>query len=58
MEIAREFFPYSSDRELDYIIWEKTGFPYFWPDGSRTVEENLRTQLMVEVYNVIGSYCY
>lgn len=30
IDIAREYFPYECDTELDYIIWNKTGFPSFF----------------------------
>ena len=47
-EIAKEVFPGKSDEELDFIIWEKTGFPSFWniPEDGNTPEECLRKQLM------------
>ena len=40
--IVREFFPDATDRDVDFILWEKTGFPAFW-DGEP--EESLRRQL-------------
>ena len=33
------------DDDLEYIIWEQTGYPCFWPDGTKTPEENFRTQV-------------
>jgi len=47
LEIAKEIFPDKSDEELDFIIWEKTGFPSFWniPEEGKTPEECLRKQL-------------
>ncbi|MBV6343649.1 hypothetical protein [Candidatus Magnetobacterium casense] len=41
-----EILPYANDEELDYIIWEHTGYPMFWDssDGS-TPEECFRKQL-------------
>jgi hypothetical protein len=44
-DVAREYFPDASDEELEHIIWEHTGYPEFWPDGSKTPEENFRMQL-------------
>ena len=46
LEIAREYFPEMNDDDLDYIIWEHTGFPIFWPDTSISTEANLRAQLV------------
>ena len=43
--IAREYFPDVSEEELNTIIWGQTGFPEFWPDSSKTPEENFRLQL-------------
>jgi hypothetical protein len=44
-DVAREYFPDATDDQLEYIIWEHTGFPEFWPDSSKTPEDNLRMQL-------------
>jgi hypothetical protein len=30
IDIARAVFPNASDGELNYIIWNHTGFPCFW----------------------------
>ena len=45
-ELVREYFPGADDDYVDYILWEKTGFPSFWSakDGA-TPEQCLRTQL-------------
>lgn len=47
LDIAREYFPDLPDNELDYIIWEHTGYPDFWQIGTdgNTREECFRTQL-------------
>ena len=34
-----------SDEMIEYILFEKTGFPCFWPDPRKTPEENLRIQV-------------
>ena len=50
-DIVREFFPDANDRTVEFLLWEKTGFPIFWnigPDGG-TPEDCLRTQLNREV---------
>jgi len=46
-EVVREYFPGASDDYVDYILWEKTGFPEFWniPKDGATPEECLRKQL-------------
>ena len=33
-----------SETDADYILWEETGFPSYWPDRTITPEENLRVQ--------------
>lgn len=47
LSVAREYFPDADDAMLDYIIWNRTGFPSFWDtDGGRlTVEQVYRSQL-------------
>ena len=47
LEIAKEYFPYETDEILDFIIWEKTGYPSFWniPGDGATPEECFRKQL-------------
>lgn len=46
-EVAREYFPDESDKDLDFIIWNETGYPEFWNIGvdGYTVEECFRKQL-------------
>lgn len=47
LDVAREYFPRMSDDRLDCILWEHTGFPFFWniPKDGKTPEECLRKQL-------------
>ena len=46
-ELVREYFPEATKDEIDFILWEKTGFPSFWDIGidGNTPEECLRKQL-------------
>ena len=46
-ELVREYFPDATDDEVDFILWEKTGFPEFWNIGvdGDTPLECLRKQL-------------
>ena len=46
VEIAREYFPEVSDRELQSIIWGRTGFPSFFETDD--VEACFRRQLQDE----------
>lgn len=43
-----EYFPDASEEEVEFILWEKTGFPCFWdiPKDGNTEEECLRKQLL------------
>ena len=34
-----------NEKDAETAIWELTGFPGFWPDDSKTPEENFRAQL-------------
>lgn len=47
LEVVREYFPDASDEEIDWIVWEQTGFPSFWniPKDGNTPEECFRKQL-------------
>lgn len=47
-EIATEIFPGKPDDFLEFVIWEKTGFPSFWniPGDGATPEECFRKQLV------------
>jgi len=46
-EVVREYFPKASNKKVDYILWEHTGYPEFWniPEDGNTVMECLRKQL-------------
>ena len=46
-EIAREYFPDADDQTLEFVIWERTGFPGFWRIGidGDTPEQCFRKQL-------------
>lgn len=45
LSIAREIFPDRDDQALEDIIWNRTGWPVFWPARFRSVESALRAQL-------------
>lgn len=38
---------------VDYVIWEKTGFPCFWPNHKLTPEDNLRFQVAEWAHSVM-----
>lgn len=42
-KIVREYFPDANNDEVDFILWEKTGYPCFWETDD--VEACLRKQL-------------
>lgn len=42
-EVVREYFPGATDGQVDFILWEKTGFPSFWETDD--TEACLRKQL-------------
>lgn len=46
-DIVQEYLPGATEADSDYVVWEKTGFPYFWniPEDGNTPEECLRKQL-------------
>lgn len=46
-EIAREYFPLLAAEEIEFVIWEETGYPEFWniPKDGLTAEECFRKQL-------------
>lgn len=44
-EVAAEFGRTLTDDQLEYVLWEETGYPCFWPDSTKTPEENLRAQV-------------
>lgn len=43
-----EYFPDANEEQVEFILWEKTGFPSFWdiPKDGNTAEECLRKQLL------------
>ena len=46
-EVVREYFPDASDEDVEFILWERTGYPSFWripKDGASSIE-CLRKQL-------------
>lgn len=45
VSIAREYFPDCADSDLEFLVWNRTGFPSLWPDADKTPEENFRSQL-------------
>lgn len=40
--------------EIEHVIWSKTGYPCFWPDASKSPEENFRAQL-AEYFSAMAS---
>jgi len=46
-EIVREYFPDATDDNIEFLVWEKTGYPEFWdiPKDGNTPEECFRKQL-------------
>ncbi len=42
-EIVKEYFPDATDDEVEYILWEKTGFPCFFETAD--IEACFRKQL-------------
>ena len=47
MSIVREFFPKANKEQIDYILWNCTGYPEFWniPQDGWTATQCLRKQL-------------
>lgn len=45
LDIAREVFPGRSDEALGDIIWNRTGWPVFWPKRFKTTAGALSAQL-------------
>ena len=33
------------DEDIEYVLWEETGYPCFWPDVTKSPKENLRHQI-------------
>jgi len=47
VEIAKEYFPNATKKELYFIIWEETGYPtFFAPKEGETAEDVFRQQLI------------
>jgi len=45
--IAQAIFPFADDVRLDYIIWNRTGYPSFWATKEgESIEDCFRRQLM------------
>ena len=46
-EAVRDYFPDAPDEDVEFILWERTGYPSFWciPRDGNTIEECLRKQL-------------
>jgi len=42
--VVREYLPKIGDEFVDFILWEKTGFPCFWE--TEDVEACLRKQII------------
>jgi len=51
LELVKEYFPDKDDEFLENVLWTLTGFPCFWKNKEKTVEENLRESLQ-EVVNL------
>lgn len=45
LAIAREVFPDRTDDDLEDTLWNRTGFPCFWPLRFKTAAGALRWQL-------------
>lgn len=37
--LVREYFPNASDKQCDFILWEKTAFPF---TGEETIRKHLQ----------------
>lgn len=44
LDVAREIFPDMGDDELDYMLWEYTGYPSFF-NSKEPVSVQIRRQL-------------
>ncbi len=55
LELTREIFPDLDDDALDYILWEHTGFPSFFPKEVGA-EAHFRQQL--EAYRDANCMCW
>lgn len=45
LDVAQEIFPGRDRNELEYLIWNRTGFPSFWPVRFKTPLTALTAQL-------------
>ncbi len=43
-KIVLEYFPKASDEDINYILWNHTGFPSFWRHD-QPIEQTIREQL-------------
>jgi hypothetical protein len=45
--LVREYFPKATPALIDWVVWEKTGYPSFWniPKDGKTPEACFRKQL-------------
>lgn len=43
-QIVKEYFPRATKEEIDYIVWNETGFPGFWniPEDGKTILQCFR----------------
>jgi len=40
---VRKFFPNADDKQVDYLLWNHTGWPCFWRTGAeRDIKHSLR----------------
>lgn len=56
-QVAQEFCKEVSADEADYILWEHTGFPSFWPEpiAQTPAEDQVRIQLRTFFSELIES---
>jgi len=47
-EIVREYFPKATDEFIEFVVWEKTGYPLFWniPEDGENSDQCFRKQLI------------
>lgn len=47
-DIVKEYFPDAAPDFIEYMVWERTGYPCFWdiPSSGSTPEECFRKQLL------------
>ena len=44
LELVRKYFPDASDEFTEHVLWNRTGFPCFYPSGT-TAEEHFGKQI-------------